>query len=128
LPQCPTQRSWHESDQGQCSDIRDDALTVSGALYFIKQSLWKELTDCPLYQQYCPGTEGAFLPTQHYFEETFCSYHARAHGSRVVFYGPALMTHYWHQASPYGGWQDMKFGESQQMMREACRLHGIVCE
>jgi GT2 family glycosyltransferase len=126
--QSPTQRGWNEADYGQYSDIRDDALSVSGALYFIKRSVWHELTKCPLFQQSQPDSVGAFLETPHYFDETFCSYHARAHGHKVVYYGPVQMTHLWHKASEHGGWADQQFVRSQAMHREACAVHGIECE
>lgn len=124
----PSQRGWNETDQGQYSDVRDDALTVSGALYFIKRSVWEELTSCELFQQYQSGSVGAFLETPHYFDETFCSYHARAHGHKCVYYGPTQMVHLWHKSSEHGGWADQQFARSQQMHREACALHEITCE
>lgn len=127
-PKSPAQRAWNELDQGQVSDIRDDVLSVSGALYFIKRSVWKELTECPITQQYQPGVKGAFLETKHYFEEMTCSLHARGHGYKCVYYGPAKMLHYWHRASSHGGWADQQFAESQHMHREFCALHNLECE
>jgi len=122
------QRGWQEYDHGQYSDIRDDAKSVSGSLYFIKRSVWQELTDCPYMQQYSPGIKGAFIETPHYYEETACSYHARAHGYKIVFYGPARMVHLWHRASPHGGRADQQVETSKAMMRDFCRQHGIICE
>lgn len=124
----PKQRGWLELDRGSYSDIRDDSLTVAGSLYFIKRSVWHELTQCDHYQAVAPGVTGAFLPTQHYFEETFCSYHARAHGYKVVYYGPVKMIHYWHKSSPLGGYAEGHFRESQAYMRQACANHNILCE
>jgi GT2 family glycosyltransferase len=120
--QSPRQRGWDEYDNGQYSDIVEDALSVSGSLYFIKRSVWDELTACPQ----GPGT--ALLETPHYFEEMFCSLHARAHGYKCVYYGPVQMMHIWHAASPHGGWADQQFTVSQMMHREACARHGILCE
>ena len=122
------QRGWNEFDGGQFSDIREDAKSVSGSLYFIKRKIWEELTDCPFMQQYSPGIKGAFIETPHYYEETACSYHTRAHGYKIVFYGPVKMTHYWHKASKIGGAADRQIENSKMMMREFCRIHGIVCE
>jgi GT2 family glycosyltransferase len=116
------QRGWMETDHGQYSMVTTDAKSVSGALYFIKRSVWDELIACPL----GPGT--GFLETPHYFDETFCSYHVRAHGYKTVYYGPAKMIHLWHRASPHGGWADNQFNTSQQMMREACAKHNLECE
>jgi GT2 family glycosyltransferase len=124
----PQQRGWNQLDNGQFSDVRDDAITISGSLYFIKRSLWVELTKCPLYKEAAPEAMGAFLPTKHYFEETFCSYHARSHGYKCVYYGPVQMMHYWHKSSDYGGWADRQFNESQATHRNACQIHGIICE
>jgi len=127
-PAYPQLRAWREPDRGQASDVRTDALTVSGALYMIKRSVWDELTTCPIYQEIHPGAQGAFLETPHYFEETACSYHARAHGYRCVFFGPAVMRHDWHKASEVGGWADQQFGLSRQMFRDFCTRHDIPCE
>jgi GT2 family glycosyltransferase len=122
------QRGWQDVDHGQYSDVRYDAKSVSGSLYFIKRSLWEELTNCEFMQQAYPGIEGAFIPTPHYYEETCCSYHARAHGYKIVYYGAVQMLHHWHRASPHGGAADMHIEESKEMMRGFCRLHGIICE
>lgn len=122
------QRGWNEVDNGQYSDIREDAKSVSGSLYFIKRKVWQELTDCQYMQEAYPGIEGAFIPTKHYFEETNCSYHARAHGYKVVYYGPVQMIHYWHKASPHGGWADQQVETSKRMMREFLDSHGIEHE
>ena len=121
------QRGWNEVDRGQYSDVRDDAKSVSGSLYFIKRNLWNELTECPLYKGFVPDAIGAFLPTKHYWEETFCSYHARAHSYKVVYYGPVQMIHYWHKSSPIGV-PEMYVDESKALYRAACQAHGIVHE
>jgi len=122
------QRGWNENDYDQYSDVRDDAKSVSGSLYFIKRKVWEELTQCSYMQEAYPGIEGAFIPTPHYYEETCCSYHARAHGYKIVFYGPAKMIHYWHKASVHGGWADRQVETSKAMMRAFCASHSIVCE
>lgn len=126
--QSPRQRGWMDFDHGQYSDIVEDAISVSGALYFIKRTLWDELTSCPLYQQAMPESLGAFLETPHYFDEMFCSLHTRAHGYKTVYYGPVQMVHLWHRSSTHGGWADMQFNTSQAMHRYACQVHGIECE
>jgi GT2 family glycosyltransferase len=123
-PTKPQHRAWHGWDNGRYSDVRE-AVTVSGAAYFVRSETWKELTVCPTYRFIAPEATGAFLPTPHYFEETFCSYHARAHGWKVVYYGPACIEHEWHQASPVGGWAERQFGVSQKLFREACEKHNI---
>lgn len=127
-PTRPAQRAWMERDRGQCSTIREDALTVSGSAYFVRREVWEELTACPLYQEAAPGAQGAFLPTPHYYEETFCSYHARAHGYRAVFFGPVVITHHWHRASPHGGHADRGMAKARELYRQACDVHGIPHE
>lgn len=122
------QRGWHEPDNGQYSDIRDDAKSVSGSLYFIKRSVWGELTSCSVLQDFQPDGEGAFLHTPHYYEETACSYHARAHGYKIVYYGPVKMLHHWHAASDHGAWADQQVETSKAIMRNFCLLHEIQCE
>jgi GT2 family glycosyltransferase len=127
-PREPRQRAWHELDVGQCSDIRTDALTVSGSAYFVRREVWRLLTDCGVYRAIAPDAEGAFLPTQHYYEETWASYHARAHGYSAVFFGPVVMTHLWHRASPHGGPADQQMGVARQEFRDACDAHAIPHE
>ena len=122
------QRGWQETDWGQYSDVREDAMSASGSLYFIKRALWDELTTCEFMQAAYPGIEGAFIPTPHYYEETCCSYHARNHGYKIVFYGPVQMIHHWHAASEHGGWADQQVQTSKTMMRQFLGSHSIVCE
>lgn len=126
----PRQREWLQPDVGQCSDVRDDALTVSGSLFFVKREVWNLLTACELFQKAAPNATGAFLETKLYFEETFCAYHARAHGYKCVYYGPVQMTHLWHQsiAGTLGGYGEEEQWPSKQYYRYACGLHGIECE
>lgn len=125
--EAPVHRGWNEPSRGQFFDVRD-AITVSGSAYFIRRSVWRELTDCPLYQEIAPRALGAFLPTNHYFEETWCSYHAHAHGHRVIYYGYASVVHKWHQASPVGGWAEQQMPASREYFRKACSRHGILCD
>ncbi len=119
----PYERGFHGLDHPDYHDIRPDAATVSGSAFFVKRSVWQELTGCPLYEQF--KAEGAFLPTQHYFEETWCCYHARSHGYKVVYYGPSVMIHEWHRASSRGGFADQQFSRSKALFERACECHGI---
>lgn len=122
----PLLRGWKEPDAGQYDEIRDDAVSVSGSAYFVKRSCWDELSACPTYKEIAPEALGAFLPTQHYYEETWCSYHAREHGWKVVYDGEVSMIHRWHQASPVGGVAEKKhMPASRIMFRDACDRHGI---
>lgn len=121
----PQERGFHHRNSDQYGDIRDDATTVSGSAYFIKRQVWEELSECPIYRKSNPEAQGAFLPTQHYWEETWCSFHARAHGHKVVYYGPATMIHQWHRASRRGGHADQQIPHSKAMFQKACEAHGI---
>lgn len=128
-PNNPQQRGWMEFDDGRFSDVRVDALTVSGALYFVKRDLWKEMTDCSVLRAFQPEAIGAFLETKLYYEETFCSYHARAHGKLCVYYGPVRMIHYWHRSvNQNTGWKEDQMVVSREMHRNVCQAHGIVSE
>jgi GT2 family glycosyltransferase len=122
-------RGWHEPDVGQYQDVVDDCPYVNGSLLFIKRALWEELTNCPDYLSYSPKAVGAFLETPHYYEETYCCYHARYHGYKCVYYGLVTMTHLWHKSSPFGNPTEFQTMErSKSMYREACALHGIPQE
>jgi hypothetical protein len=115
-----THRAWMETD----SDLYADVLsvpTVSGATYFVRRTCWKELTECPSFQD-TTHAQGAFLPTQHFYEETWCSYHARAHDWDVVYLGTAKMIHEWHRSSPQGS---ITLTQAEDQFRKACADHGI---
>jgi len=122
----PAHRGWQSSDNFEYEDVRTDAVTISGSAYVIRREVWEEMTNCPFYKRTAPEAEGAFLPTNHYYEETYCSYHLHAHDYKVVYYGPACMIHQWHRASPVGGWAEQQMAESQATFRAACDLHGIA--
>lgn len=125
--EAPLHRGWSEVYRGQYNDVRE-AITVSGSAYFIKRSVWAELASCPLYQDVAPDATGAFLPTPHYYEESYCSYHCREHGYRVMYYGPVTMIHQWHRSSPLGGWAEQQMPTSRALFRRACAYHGIACD
>lgn len=118
---------WHKQNQaGLYEELRDDCVSVSGSAYFVKRSAWDQLTDCSLYRSEFPDAEGAFLPVQHYCEEEFLSYHARAHGWKVVYNGHATMVHKWHRSSPVGGMVEKVYlPQSRKVFRRACDAHGI---
>ena len=81
------------------------------------------------YQSMYPGVLGAFLPTPHYYEETWCSYFARHRGYNVVYDGSVSIGHSWHASSPKPGEgyseADSKFKVSQEIFRKACDQLGI---
>lgn len=118
---------WHKPDTGQYSELRDDCVSVAGSAYFVKRMAWDELNDCSKYRTIAPDAGGAFLPTQHYYEETWFSYHALAHGWKVAYHGGVQMVHKWHQASPVGSDTEKRFlPESKRTFRAACDAHGIA--
>lgn len=115
-------RGWlHPSDGNNFRDTIE-VPTVSGATYFARRTMWNELTNCPIYQEIAPSAKGAFLPTQHFYEETWCSYHARAHDWSIKYCGRIDMIHEWHKSSVIGS-QDME--EPRKYFEEACKAHGI---
>jgi len=118
----------HRNDDGIYGDVRDDATTVSGACFFVKRAVWDELTSCPIYRSRFPDVEGAFLPTMHYWDETWCAVHAITHGYRCVYYGPMTMIHLWHNASRVGGWAERQITKSRSLFAEMCDLHDIPHE
>lgn len=114
----PQERGFRERDWGQYADIRDDATTVSGSAYFIKKSAWQELSSC------CMNYNGgAFLPTPMYYEETYCSFHARLHGYKVVYNGEATMIHEWNKSPDSPNKHQIQL--SRQMFDEALATHDV---
>lgn len=125
-PDNPQHRGWRSSDTSKYDDVRE-AITVSGSAYFVKRPVWEFLTDCPNYQEFAPGVSGAFLETRHWYEETWCSYHAREHGFKILYYGKVSLIHKWHRASRVGGEIDhVVMPESRQIFRNACDHHSIA--
>jgi len=124
-------RNWQEPDRGQMSHI-EEVLSVAGSAYFVRRSVWDELNECHLYQHACfeiygDFALGAFLPTQHYYEESYLSLHARAHGYRVMYVGETTIVHKWHQASPVGGVAELVYQpQARAEFRRACDIHGII--
>lgn len=118
---------WMKKDVGQFNELRDDCVSVAGSAYFVKRIAWDELTRCSKFQEVAPKANGAFLPTQHYYEETWFSYHAQAHGWKVAYHGGVQMVHKWHRASPVGGDAEKRYlPESRKAFRAACDAHGIA--
>lgn len=116
-----THRAWLQYDNPAYADVLD-VPTVSGATYFMRRSVWDEMTACQNYQAVAPEAEGGFLPTKHFYEETWFSYHVRQHGHRVVYLGTAHMIHEWHKSSPVGS---IMLTEAEQYFRLACAAHGM---
>lgn len=101
------------------------AVSVSGSAFFIKRSVWSAMTNCEIYRSLHPDVVGAFLPTQHYYEETALAYHVQAHGYEVWYLGNAEMIHEWHKSSPVGSSVDFYQGEAKAMFLEFCNAHGL---
>lgn len=118
-------RFWLHYDNGQADDVFD-APTVSGATYFVRRAAWDQLGACPTFSDMFPHASGAFLPTKHYYEETWFSYHARKHRWKVRYLGTAHMIHEWASSEPAASPKLLKhFQESKRMYVQACNAHGI---
>lgn len=127
-PGKPRLRGWKSRALHKYRDTFE-SVTVFGSAYFVKRRCWEELTECPIFRQAYPHVAGAFLPTPHYYEETWCSYHAREHGWKVIYFGESVMYHEWHQASKLNGHVDRVLKpQSQKQFRAMCTLHGMVCD
>lgn len=104
--------------------VEDEVVSVSGSAYFTRRSTWDEMTECSLYREVAPDAEGAFLPTPHFFEETYYSYHLRGHGYKIMYLGSVKMIHEWHKSSPVGS-QKANYQISKKLFDEACQVHGL---
>lgn len=120
----PVMRGWHEYDNGQYADTRDDAVHVSGSAMFWRRSVWNELTACPQFQSAAPGALGALLSTcHHYYGETWAMAHALLHDYLVCFYGPAAAIHKWHRSSPVGGEVELRMPQEKEEFERALKAH-----
>ncbi len=126
----PKHRGWSVLDKDDVM-FRDrvECVTISGSAYFIRRSVWNALTNDEQYKKMYPEAIGAFLPTPHYYEETWCSYFARHRGYKVVYDGSVSIGHSWHASSPKPGegysHADSQFKLSQSIFRKACDQLGI---
>ncbi len=112
----PEHRFWMTplaSVDRECRERTLDCITVSGAVYFARRSVWEDL--------------GGFLETHlMYFEETAFSYLARHRGHRVIFTGATTWVHDYN-SSPYPGSKAELAAKSQQIFRRFCHERGIEC-
>jgi GT2 family glycosyltransferase len=126
----PVHRGWKSHDRSD-EFFKDtvDCVTVSGSAYFVRRSIWEEMNNCSVYRNSIleenDSSAGPFLPTPHYYEETWFSYHVRSHGYRVVYDGSVTIGHSWHASSPVGGEADRHFMTSRGIFRRACDIHDI---
>ena len=126
----PKHRGWREHDP---NDVlykdRVECVTVSGSAYFVRREVWNAMTSNEDYNKICPGAIGAFLPTPHYYEETWCSYFARHLGYNVIYDGSVSIGHSWHASTPRPGEGisevDKYFPISREIFRKACDYFGI---
>jgi GT2 family glycosyltransferase len=116
----PQHRAWK---QRGVPGVIDECVSVSGSAYFTKRFVWKEMTQCSVYQNTFPNTIGGFLPTPLYYEETGYSYHLRSHGYKVMYCGEAVMLHHWN-SSPASN-QSQKMRQSRELFRSFCDTHHI---
>lgn len=121
----PKHRGWREHDpKDLLYKDRVDCVTVSGSAYFVRRDVWNVMTTNPKYKELYPDAIGAFLPTPHYYEETWCSYFARHLGYNVVYDGSVSIGHSWHASSPRPGEgisrADQYFPISREIFRTAC--------
>lgn len=126
----PRHRGWMEPDPSdELYRDRVQCVTVSGSAYFVRRPVWQALTNDEEYKKIYPDAVGAFLPTPHYYEETWCSYFARHRGYNVVYDGSVSIGHSWHASSPKPGegysHADAQFKVSQSIFRKACDKIGI---
>lgn len=114
-------RFWMEQDNGQADD-EFNAPMVSGSAMFTRRDVWDEMFACPQYREAAPLAEGAFLPTPHFFEETYYCYHVRLHGYVCRYTGKLSMIHEWHRSTTVGS-RDMEL--PRNMFIEALKVHGF---
>jgi glycosyltransferase involved in cell wall biosynthesis len=123
----PQHRGWGHRDPDDLM-LKDKVKcwTVSGSIYYIRRSVWNELLSCSVFSDLFPEAEGAFLPTPHFFEETYCSVHAQHHGYEVWYDGEVETAgHSWHASSEVGDASRRYFDISKSIYVHACNVEGI---
>lgn len=122
----PYHRGWSEFDgYDQAYKDRHQCWTVSGSIYYVRRSVWDEMTNHSGYRSLHPRAQGAFLETFMYFEETFTSVFAE-HLGYEVWYDGTIETagHSWH-ASNNPGDNVHHFHKSKEIYRRTCDALGI---
>jgi len=125
----PIHRGWNtRDDYDELFHEREKCWTVSGSLYYVRRSVWDEMTNHPEYRALHPRAQGAFLPVFMYFEETFTSVFAQ-HLGYEVWYDGSIPTagHSWH-ASNKPGTNVPHFHMSKVVYKETCDRMGIPHE
>lgn len=126
----PRHRGWavHDRFDKQFKDLVR-CWTISGSIYYIRRPVWDEMYNHPEYRRLFPEANGAFLPTNHYFEETFCSQWAQKLGYQVWYNGLAETTgHTWGGSMKPSEASKLHFNQSKLLYIDACNKLGIPHE
>jgi GT2 family glycosyltransferase len=100
----PVHRGWSQPDpQDALFKTRDKCWTVSGSIYYVRRTLWDEMTFHSHYRRLFPRVTGAMLPTFMYFEETWTSIFSQHLGWNVYYDGTIPTAgHSWHASNSPG--------------------------
>jgi len=122
----PKHRGWHVHDPDD-TKFKDqvECVTVSGSAYFMRRDVYEALDNDEEYRGLFPNIKGPFLPTPHYYEETFVSYLARHRGYHVYYDGSVSIGHSWHASHEKGSEYDQLFSYSKSIFVKTCDALGI---
>lgn len=126
----PEHRGWglHDANDTFFKD-RVQCWTVSGSIYYVRRSMWDAMTEYEPYRELFPRALGPFLPTPHFFEETFCSQLAHHMGYEVWYDGTVETAgHSWHASSDVGEASRNYFEISRNLYKATCERLGIPHE
>lgn len=114
----PKHRLWRMPDpKNALARDAQQAIMAAGSAFLIRAETFHDL--------------GGMLEAKHYYSDTWLSYHARAHGGQVWYYGKPWLIHEWHRSSPVGfDGTDGNFIPDRKLFQAKCREHDppIVCE
>lgn len=114
----PKHRYWRTPDpKNALARDAQQAIMAAGSAFLIRAEHFRFL--------------GGMLEAKHYYSDTWLSYHARAHGGEVWYYGKPWMIHEWHRSSPVGfDGTDGNFTPDKKLFQAKCREHDppIMCE
>ena len=126
----PKHRGWGVQDSAdELLKAATQCWTVSGSIYYVRRSAWDMMANYAPYRKLFPDHQGAFLPTPHFFEETFCSQLAHHLGYEVWYDGTVETAgHSWHASSDVGDASRKYFEISRDIYKETCDRLGIPHE
>lgn len=121
----PKLREFKRHNSHAVWDVRSDATYVAGSIVALRSDVWAELTACPVYQDAANHPAGPWLPTKHWWGDSWLGYHALHHGYCNAYLGDVWAFHDVHGAPGSLTWGQRNKAPDAALFAAACEAHGI---